>query len=451
MTQGDFLQGTMLGLVITVGNQIVYYSCNALSDWARFRDRDKRDYFEVLYYSAAITINTIMDLWLVIVLAHGYMQDSRADTEAMIRNPTMQQALFVSLVGYLYPGTLLIPFMLEILPMGVLPYYLGIWMIRSKKHVRRSDAEKCLMCCPFDFNRYGDIMVNVVLVILCFFLTSVNLWWIFFWLFISSAYIYAWDHYRFLRLCSETHFNAKHMEVPSQYMSAVPCALLGAAFVFKLNSDKNAFGGTGVSKEDLKDFWKYGVFLCSFGAFLAHLVFHCLMLRLVFPRPAPVVEDREQNAITYKEVAETCPCNYFNSNPVHCLRSRDVYGHSTDEDPPHVCYDIGKHYLQSRNEKINALYQADHCHKEDAALSHQAATPEQMDKHHDENEGATRRAGRFVWPKLKRLATRESLLQVPPRRVCCWGGLCRRAVGGRGAVPRPVWSRADEVTRYHGR
>merc|ERR1719313_3149815 len=79
MTPGDFLQGTLLGLVIAVGNQIVYYSCNAISEWARFRDRDRRDYFEVLYYTAAVTINTIMDLWLVIVMAYGYMQDSRSD------------------------------------------------------------------------------------------------------------------------------------------------------------------------------------------------------------------------------------------------------------------------------------------------------------------------------------------------------------------------------------
>merc|ERR1719420_1847887 len=97
--------------------------------------------------------------------------------------------------------------------MALLPYLLGKWLVRSRPQASRKDAEQCLMCVPMDLNRYGDILINVMLVILCFFLTSVNLWWIFFWLSASLIFIYLWDHYRFLRQCTETHFNTMRMDI----------------------------------------------------------------------------------------------------------------------------------------------------------------------------------------------------------------------------------------------
>merc|ERR1719235_1476669 len=158
-------------------------------------------------------------------------------------------------------------------------------MIRSKKHVRRSDAEKCLMCCPFDFNRYGDIMVNVMLVILCFFLTSVNLWWIFFWFLISMLFIYAWDHYRFLRQCSETHFNSQRMDNASQYLAALPCALLAGALAFKQFGGQALAGRTWKRHEDLI---KGAVWGTVGMAFLLHLVLHILFVRFVVTRIVPL-------------------------------------------------------------------------------------------------------------------------------------------------------------------
>lgn len=397
MSQGDFIQGTLLGLVITVGNQIVYYACVEIAERAHFRNRDNRDFFEVMFYTFAVFLNTVFDIWLVWVMSTSYIQDSKVDAQAITRNPTMQQALYVQFMGYLYPGTLLIPFLLEPLPLAIAPYYLGCWLVRSRRtKVSRRDAEGCLMCCPMDLNRYGDILVNVVLVVMCFFLTSLELWWIFFQLAISNAFIYIWDDYRFLRQCCETHFNTQRMDIVGHYLAAVPNALLAAAFVFKL------YGGQAmVATWDRHEFFAVRAVWVSAGlAFVVHLVAHCLFLKYGVPRIVPPTQEREKNEVPYEKVAEEIACNYFNTNPVHCLRSRHVYGHTGGDDPPFVPFEVGKYYLQKKNPKIAAYYEATKYQQEESFVQDLGAVGHfGVDRLKYSLKGGGRK-GRMLWNKL---------------------------------------------------
>jgi hypothetical protein len=213
-SMGSNLTNTLLGLLAVPGNQIVYYTCAMIAEKAGFRNQEKTHTFNVCLYTFAVFVNIVVDLALLLILAHGYIQDqaSGLDATATIRNPSFQHALFIQLVGYLYPGTLLAPYLFEPIPMNIAPYYLGKWMVRSALHVTRYEAEQCLVCPPFDLLRYGDITINVMLVIMCFFLTAQALWWVFMWLFISLAVIYAWDHYRFLRQTQRTQFASDKMK-----------------------------------------------------------------------------------------------------------------------------------------------------------------------------------------------------------------------------------------------
>merc|ERR1719159_855768 len=110
-----------------------------------FKNMDHCQTFNVILYTAAVFINTVIDMWLVVYMAHGFQQGSGGDPEAVVRNPSMQHALFIQLIGYLYPGTLLLPFLLEPIVINIAPYFLGLWLVRSRR-VSRYDAEQCLVC-----------------------------------------------------------------------------------------------------------------------------------------------------------------------------------------------------------------------------------------------------------------------------------------------------------------
>jgi len=345
---GGFAQSTILGLLITVGNQAVYAACGYIAQSCRFKTTDSRDKLSVVLYTFAVSINTVLDLGLLTYMAHGFQQDSGMNESAFVRNPSMQHALFVQLVGYIYPGTILLPFLLEPIAMCLAPYYLFSWLIRSRPDVTFSRAEKCLECPNFDLNRYGDIIINAVLCSLIFFLTSVNIWWMFAQLVTSSVVIYVWDHCRFLRESQRTEFATNSMDVCAQYLTVFPCAVLAGALAFKYQG-----GQAMVRGWDRETFlnvrmeWIYVVI-----SMLAHAVAHILLIYFVVPL---FVREVEPEPCTYVDVAKESSCNWFNANPVHCIRSLHHYGH----DPPHIYDYPGKSHLHKINPDIHAYYEAE--------------------------------------------------------------------------------------------
>jgi hypothetical protein len=369
---GDATTMQLLGIMCAIGNQVVYFTCAKVADGAGFRSKDFAMAFNCCLYTAAVLINIIVDVSLMIVMAHGYQQDSGMDPTATIRNPSFSYALFLQLVGYLYPSTLLIPYLAEPLPMNIIPYFLGKWMVRSAIRVSRYEAEQAMVCPEFDLLRYGDILINVSTVIVCFFLASSSLWWIFMWLFVSNGIIYLWDHFRLLRQCEELYFSSDLMERCSQYISALPCALLAAAFVFKRYESRELLKSferdalqvlDGDISDDLDDWRKVyqtnvddisqHLWLTVMGVFVLHLAVHTFINAYVVPRFVP--SDSVPSKTEYKECASKTPCCWFKSNPVHCLRSKNIS--AWKHDPPLIYHVRGKEYVHKANPAIYQYYE----------------------------------------------------------------------------------------------
>lgn len=353
-SMGDPLTNTFLGLLTVPGNQLVYYMCGQIVAMSGFQSQDQAHAMNVCLYTFAVFVNIVIDLGLLLVMAHGYQQDSGVDASAAIHNPSLQHALFVQMVGYLYPGTLLAPYLLEPLTMNVGPYFLGKWLVRSAIKISRHDAEQCIACPQFDLLRYGDITINIMLVIVCFFLTSQALWWVFMWLFISLAVIYAWDHYRFFRQTQRVYFASELVEVCSQYISAFPCGLLAAASVFKWYGGREILESFEITKDtfrvDFRDINQnmWGMILL---AFLGHVVVHTLLLTFLVPCFIPA---RAPSTVQYSKMASEHAASWFNANPVHCLRSAFLHKH----DPPHVYQVLGKEYVHMQNPDIHSYYES---------------------------------------------------------------------------------------------
>jgi hypothetical protein len=308
-------------------------------------------------------------MWLVVIMAKGWRSDAAADPQALVRNPSMQHAVFIQLVFYLWPATLLAPFVLEPIVLNVAPYFLGKWLVRARPRCTKQEAEECLQPPPFDLNRYGDNLINIMMVVLFFYLTDVTLWWQFFTLLVSLLFIYGWDCLRFKRGTIRTHFASVAVDIMAQYVTAIPCALLAGACVFKM------MGGQGMvsswdRNEWFKDhpdvWWKVSL------AIIVHLVVHCLLLTFVVP--LFVKEPVSELDVAYQEMAASVCCNYFNANPVHVLRSHYIYCH----EPAHVFYQPGREYLHQKNERVEdrdalIIYEAREYAEESGFLSEVAS------------------------------------------------------------------------------
>lgn len=372
-SQGDATVGMVVGMLITVGNQIVYAACGTISENVRFGSRDLRDSYYTGLYTFAVFANTVLDMWLVSIMALGWQRDAAADPSALVRNPSMQHAIFTQLIFYLWPCTLLLPFLLEPVVLNIGPYFLAKWLVRSRKRCTKQEAEECLAPPPFDLNRYGDNLINIMMVCLFFLLTGVTLWWIFAMLTISLWVVFCWDCYRFKRGTMRTHFATQDIDVLANYITAIPCAILASGFVFK------ARGGQGMVRS-----WDPDSFLSDHPeiwievslAFFGHLLLHNLILALIVPKCIPsssgeAGEDADsgpegpRDLITYQVVAERFCCNWFNANPVHCIRSRYLYQH----EPAHVFYQPGREYLHQKNNRPQdrdalIIYEAEEFEKE---------------------------------------------------------------------------------------
>lgn len=343
-SQGQGHIGLMVGGLVTVGNQVVYAACGVIAANTRFTCRDDRDTFYTGLYTFAVLTNTVLDLWLVSIMARGWKADAALDPHALVRVPSMQHAVFVQLALYLWPGCLLVPFVLEPLVLNVCPYFVAKWLVRSRPSCSKLEAEECLAPPPFDLVRYGDNLINIVMVCCFAFLTSLKLWWVFLVLSVSLLFIYFWDSYRFKRGTSRTHFATNDLDVLSNYIMAIPCALLAGGFIFKVA------GGQGMVRE-----WDRHTFLeehpeiwAQVGAgIFGHLVVHWMLLFFIVPRwvTRSSRQDGAKDKVPYEQTAARICCNWFNSNPVHCIRSHYLYQH----EPSHVFYQPGRDYLHRRN------------------------------------------------------------------------------------------------------
>jgi len=422
MSQGSPMSGTLLGLLITVCNQIIYLVILVVAQSCGWKNRDRQMRFYVVQYTLAVFFNTCLDLATVMILAQGFTtdmalqyeiaEDSTMSAKAVAESPSIQKALYVQLLAYIFPSCLLLPFLCEPIALTFLPYIMGTRLVRSRPEVTHQQAEQCLACNPYDLSRYGDVLVNVMLVSMTMIFTYWDLWLLFLYLLIGMAVIYGWDQVRYLRFSLRSVFASGSMEAAVQYLVAMPCGILGSCMVFRLwgltsHSDQpfaDVMGRHGETFEIAKhmpglDNLSQGAFsfidlllglmtrhtivTLMFGTFALHMVLHAVLLNYVLQRrrrerskeqkesesavPTPRSEEDEENTAgwhrsssevglggthLYSEVASGFPNNWFTVNPVHCLRSRRIYQHS----PPCAFFRIGKEYWLERNPRIGLYY-----------------------------------------------------------------------------------------------
>jgi len=303
-----------------------------------------------VYYLVACVLNVVADLIVTGVLSYkamvaigvhtadGSLLSSVTKIQDIVESYPMQKTLGSMLFAYVYPGTFLLPFMAEPLGTIVAPYLLGKFLLRSHPEYQKRDAEIAMMhFIPMDMGRYSDLLLNMCCAILVLFLPGGYVLPMFLSMSLSHIYILLYDHWRVLRAVPNFHYSRNLSDQFASAWMALPCALTLSCAVFK---------GYHLIWPELNGWALSCVML---WAFIGHIALHMFVIRKVFKLKKP----HKKSEMSFAEAATYTPDTWFSVNPVHCLRSKYIWGH----EPAQVFHMIGKEHLHRENPEIGAFFE----------------------------------------------------------------------------------------------
>lgn len=368
----ELTQGLLLSVPIMISNQVLYAVCETLAAKIRFTSKGMRDTAYVVMYTLFITYQTVLDVAIVIQTAYGQHSSNTwqlaqasgvLGPKALAQNPTIRDTMYVKMVAYLYPGTLLLPYLAEPLCMGMGQYFIFKWLIRSNPSIGIQAAENLLLPVPYDLTRYGDVVISVTCCVLVLFIATPEVYQIFLYLIFMLVFCYAWDHWRLLRMTPRCFEEDSKLDDFSIMMLSLPCALLAAAVTFR------KYGG----HED-PHMTRDSVPIWCIVVFFMHLAVHLAAFIFILARDKKTNDAKEASHastreragtsisladmsqhVKYGQAAEDTAYNWFNTNLVHCLRSKYIYKNAPVWCVPAKC---GREYLLMRHTELGLFYEA---------------------------------------------------------------------------------------------
>ncbi|CAJ1363978.1 unnamed protein product [Effrenium voratum] len=255
----------------------------------------------------------------------------------------LQRSMGQQLFEYAWPCTFIVPFVAE--PCAVIFLFSRLFMllIRSHPELKVWECRNWLAAIDLELGRYADCLVNVYLAVLVFFFPGGYTHWIFLYFTAAHAYIYAYDHYKVLRVVPRCTFSSSAVDSCAQVLLAPACGILLVAIIFKMN----CLNGSAICYNE------YQLLTVCFAGFAAHCVVHIFLLQFFVPLfGAEETKEYRKDARTYGDVAAAEPCSWFSANPMHCLRSKYVYEHS----PPCTFFIAGLEHKMEVNESIGCFF-----------------------------------------------------------------------------------------------
>eukprot|EP00437_Effrenium_voratum_P043935 CAMPEP_0181464960 /NCGR_PEP_ID=MMETSP1110-20121109/35704_1 /TAXON_ID=174948 /ORGANISM="Symbiodinium sp., Strain CCMP421" /LENGTH=948 /DNA_ID=CAMNT_0023589715 /DNA_START=43 /DNA_END=2885 /DNA_ORIENTATION=- len=342
-------------LIVCVGNLLMAEICSRVADAMSFEFKDTRENCYMILYLIAIATNVGFDLWTTYFMATQIMvgMDFRTESGVLLADVdnflekfesyALQRSMGQQLFEYAWPCTFIVPFVAE--PCAVIFLFSRLFMllIRSHPELKVWECRNWLAAIDLELGRYADCLVNVYLAVLVFFFPGGYTHWIFLYFTAAHAYIYAYDHYKVLRVVPRCTFSSSAVDSCAQVLLAPACGILLVAIIFKMN----CLNGSAICYNE------YQLLTVCFAGFAAHCVVHIFLLQFFVPLfGAEETKEYRKDARTYGDVAAAEPCSWFSANPMHCLRSKYVYEHS----PPCTFFIAGLEHKMEVNESIGCFF-----------------------------------------------------------------------------------------------
>merc|ERR1712187_18303 len=144
---------------------------------------------------------------------------------------------------------------------------------------------------------------------------------------VYAVFVYFVDKYTFLRIHRHTYYTSPRLDGTVHYLFVFPLSILSIVAIVRALE----YAPLGMLGSAL---WAYLL------AFSAQVLVFILLARICQKCNQP---QRELSDIPYVEVASLVPYNYFNTNPVHVLRTLHFPSIVV---PPIYPFKSGKEYLQ---------------------------------------------------------------------------------------------------------
>jgi len=339
---------------ITAGNEMLNLLTGKVVGWIGFRYRDGINVAYLLIYTCSCFLCVLLDLIIACWMVHMQLVKGDAFTSNGVRiinldswksifeSYPMQKMLGWELFLFAFPATMLAPFVLEPFAKVWLPYFTGWALVKSRPDLNATMSEKCLGF-VMDIEphaRYADLILNVILASLMLFFPSGYTLLTFGVVFASHIYIYMLDHWVTLRASRNNYFSSQAMDVSASAFMSVPLGILLCCIIFKFHCIPDVLA--------LKAELLAAYCMCAFAG---HVTVHVFVVCKLVPKLGK--RGHIRSSLTYPEAAKKYACNWFTSNPMHCLRSKYFYKHS----PPCQFFVEGKENLIRANPDIGVYYQ----------------------------------------------------------------------------------------------
>jgi len=346
------LLSAVFSMLVVLGNALMYVVCGEVSDRIRFLRMDDREVCYMILYTFACLFNVVLDLVVTYWLAYTMMSAQHMSTfdgtplskvkafpDAMLETYVLPREVGSQYLFYAL-GTFPIPAIVEPWVTIYLPYQLMTLIVRSHR-ITGERAESYLGAFRMDLSRYADLLLNLILMSVAFFLPSGYIFQLFLLLVVSHIGIYCFDHWRVLRSVPSCIFTSLKVDKCAQVLLSIPCAVLLTNAVWRLRCE--------VFKGKYCDDSAKLVRVCVL-TFFGHIIIHVVIVLCVIPLFKKKVEPGTQN---YKDhCARRLPASWFSCNPIHCLRSKYHYKHN----PPCDYWVPGKEHLLRVNEDLGLYF-----------------------------------------------------------------------------------------------
>jgi hypothetical protein len=311
-----FLEGFVVVVSAALSNRLLVAALRRAARLSGFMQKANEDALFVLCAYCSMCLNTVAPLAIAYVVART--------ESATVPRPLIVEWLFASLCACMLSTELC----------GLMAPAWSFWSnyfwIRQSTYLSVREAGPSLTTAEFPLaTRYADLLHVETIVCAMIACDSSSLYTISAQclMLLYCVFVYFTDKYTFLRIHRHTYYTSPRLDGTVHYLFVFPLSILSIVPVVRTleYAPVRVFGST---------LWVYA--LAFFGQALVILLFARICQKCNEPR-------RELSDIPYVEVASLVPYNYFNTNPVHVLRTLHFPSIVV---PPIYPFMSGKEYLQ---------------------------------------------------------------------------------------------------------
>jgi hypothetical protein len=306
-----FVQNLILGLLIALGNQLIAIVVDLVTSWMGFLYKDSRDVAVLALAFMGTLVATVFDLSVVAITAHGMVLEDAFHGRDAGYEPVVANEIF----GLTVPGYLILPYLGMPIGEHVLPYFLAKFLIRSHSKVTLRSATRAMKSADFDICwRYSDILNNTTICVVLLFFTSNRAWMTMSVLFLFMAIIYAIDKYLLMFVSTPTVYDTHRLSEAFALWWCLPTTMLAG----------------------LVSWWGYRSsniqsYLFCFAIPFAHALLYLIAMNVL---NVYLLQTDEKDPVLYPDMIRRLqkagkPWDYFNTNPVFCLRTRYLGAEAT--------------------------------------------------------------------------------------------------------------------------